>query len=88
THLSAQQIGVLLGTAGVAGIAGSPLAGRLASRFPVRPLLIGCHLLRLVTLSLVLLCTRFEALLVVVAVTYLGDRAAKTLEMLFATRAA
>ncbi|MGW1124799.1 MFS transporter [Streptomyces sp. NPDC002526] len=88
THLSAQQIGVLLGTAGVAGIAGSPLAGRLASRFPVRPLLIGCHLLRLVTLTLVLLCTRFEALLVVVAVTYLGDRAAKTLEMLFATRAA
>ncbi|MFC8537107.1 MFS transporter [Streptomyces sp. NPDC057249] len=88
THLSAQQIGVLLGTAGVAGIAGSPLAGRLAGRFPVRPLLIGCHLLRLVTLTLVLLCTRFEALLVVVAVTYLGDRAAKTLEMLFATRAA
>ncbi|WP_242442236.1 MFS transporter [Streptomyces sp. CB02460] len=88
THLSAQQIGVLLGTAGVAGIAGSPLAGRLATRFPVRPLLIGCHLLRLVTLTLVLLCARFEALLVVVAVTYLGDRAAKTLEMLFATRAA
>ncbi|MEV5653353.1 MFS transporter [Streptomyces sp. NPDC052291] len=88
THLSAQQIGVLLGTAGVAGIAGSPLAGRLAGRFPVRPLLIGCHLLRLVALVLVLLCTRFDALLVVVAVTYLGDRAAKTLEMLFATRAA
>lgn len=88
THLSAQQIGVLLGTAGVAGIAGSPLAGRLAGRFAVRPLLIGCHLLRLVTLTLVLLCTRFDALLVVVAVTYLGDRAAKTLEMLFATRAA
>ncbi|WP_398933527.1 MFS transporter [Streptomyces sp. 130] len=88
THLGSQRIGVLLGTAGVAGIAGSPLAGRLATRFPVRPLLIGCHLLRLVTLTLVLLCTRFEALLVVVAVTYLGDRAAKTLEMLFATRAA
>ncbi|MFG3529735.1 MFS transporter [Streptomyces sp. NPDC047917] len=88
THLSAQQIGVLLGVAGVAGIAGSPLAGRLAGRFPVRPLLIGCHLLRLVTLVLVLVCTGFDALLPVVAVTYLGDRAAKTLEMLFATRAA
>lgn len=88
THLSAQQIGVLLGAAGVAGIAGSPLAGRLAGRFPVRPLLIGCHLVRLATLTLVLLCTGFEALLPVVAVTYLGDRAAKTLEMLFATRAA
>ncbi|MFD7494541.1 MFS transporter [Streptomyces sp. NPDC059832] len=88
THLSAQRIGVLLGVAGVVGIAGSPLAGRLAGRFPVRPLLIGCHLLRLVTLGLVLVCTGFDALLPVVAVTYLGDRAAKTLEMLFATRAA
>lgn len=88
THLSAQQIGVLLGVAGVAGIAGSPLAGRLAGRFPVRPLLIGCHLLRLVTLGLVLVCSGFDALLPVVAVTYLGDRAAKTLEMLFATRVA
>ncbi|MFJ1817285.1 MFS transporter [Streptomyces sp. NPDC088139] len=88
TQLSAQQIGVLLGVAGVAGIAGSPLAGRLAGRFPVRPLLIGCHLLRLVTLGLVLVCTGFDALLPVVAVTYLGDRAAKTLEMLFATRTA
>ncbi|MFJ6465717.1 MFS transporter [Streptomyces sp. NPDC091387] len=88
THLSAQQIGVLLGAAGVAGIVGSPLAGRLAGRFPLRPLLVGCHLLRLVTLALVLMCSGFEALLPVVAVTYLGDRAAKTLEMLFATRAA
>jgi hypothetical protein len=88
TQLSAQQVGVLLGVAGVAGIAGSPLAGRLAGRFPVRPLLIGCHLLRLVTLGLVLVCAGFDALLPVVAVTYLGDRAAKTLEMLFATRTA
>ncbi|MER6115692.1 MFS transporter [Streptomyces sp. NPDC001743] len=88
THLSPQQIGVLLGAAGVAGIAGSPLAGRLAGRFPVRPLLIGCHLLRLVTLILVLTCTGFAALLPVIAATSLGDRAAKTLEMLFATRAA
>ncbi|MEU6013879.1 MFS transporter [Streptomyces sp. NPDC047515] len=88
TRLSAEEIGVLLGVAGVAGIAGSPLAGRLAGRFPLRPLLIGCHLLRLVTLVLVLVCGSFEALLPVIAVTYLGDRAAKTLEMLFATRTA
>lgn len=88
THLSPQQIGVLLGAAGVAGIAGSPLAGRLAGCFPVRPLLIGCHLLRLVTLILVLTCTGFAALLPVIAATYLGDRSAKTLEMLFATRTA
>lgn len=40
------------------------------------------------TLVLVLTCTGFEALLPVIAATYLADRAAKTLEMLFATRAA
>ncbi|MDJ0384576.1 MFS transporter, partial [Streptomyces sp. G-G2] len=86
--LSAERLGLLLGVAGVAGIAGSPLAGRLAGRFPVRSLLIGAHLLRVVTLGLTVVCTRFDVLLLVVAVTYLGDRAAKTLEMLFATRVA
>ncbi|WP_405921772.1 MFS transporter [Streptomyces sp. NBC_00122] len=86
--LDAGQLGLLVGAAGVAGIAGSPLAGHLADRFPVRSLLIGCHLLRLGTLCALLLVTRFDVLLLVVAVTYLGDRAAKTLEMLFATRVA
>ncbi|THA84957.1 MFS transporter [Streptomyces sp. A0592] len=82
------QVGILLGASGVAGIAGSPLAGHLADRFPVRSLLIGAHLLRLVTLCLLLVVTDFALLLPVVAVTHLGDRAAKTLEMLFATRVA
>ncbi|WP_107047242.1 MFS transporter [Streptomyces sp. NRRL F-2664] len=86
--LDAGQVGLLLGASGVAGIAGSPLAGHLADRFPVRSLLIGAHLLRLVTLGLLLLVTDFALLLPVVAVTHLGDRAAKTLEMLFATRVA
>ncbi|MFZ3468190.1 MFS transporter [Streptomyces sp. 4.24] len=86
--LDAGRIGLLLGAAAVAGIAGSPLAGHLAGRFPVRSLLIGCHLLRLGTLGALLVVTRFDVLLPVVAVTYLGDRAAKTLEMLFATRVA
>ncbi|MFJ9939118.1 MFS transporter [Streptomyces erythrochromogenes] len=86
--LDAGQVGILLGASGVAGIAGSPLAGHLADRFPVRSLLIGAHLLRLVALCLLLLVTDFALLLPVVAVTHLGDRAAKTLEMLFATRVA
>ncbi len=88
TGLNARQLGLLLGAAGVAGIAGSPLAGRLATRLPVRSLLIACHLLRLTTLCLLLVCTGFDLLLPVVALTSLGDRAAKTLEMLFATRVA
>ncbi|GGQ32553.1 MFS transporter [Streptosporangium pseudovulgare] len=86
--LDAGRLGLLLSAAGVMGIAGSPLAGRLAGRFPVRSLLIGCHLLRIVTLCLMLVCTGFEVLLPVVAATYVADRAAKTLEMLFATRVA
>ncbi|MFC5890915.1 MFS transporter, partial [Kitasatospora aburaviensis] len=88
TRLHAREIGLLLGIAAVAGIAGSPLAGQLAERFPVRTLLIGCHLLRLGTMGLLLACDGFAALLPVMAVTCLAERAAKTLEMLFATRAA
>ncbi|GAB2730400.1 MFS transporter [Kitasatospora kifunensis] len=88
SHLDGRQVGLLLGVAAVAGIAGSPLAGRLAERLPVRWLLIGCHLLRLGTMCLLLVCESFDALLPVVALTCLGERAAKTLEMLFATRVA
>ncbi|MFJ5533792.1 MFS transporter [Streptomyces sp. NPDC093261] len=86
--LDARQVGLLLGVGAVAGIAGSPLAGRAAERFPVRGLLIGCHLLRLVTMGLLLVANSFATLLPVVTLTCLGERAAKTLEMLFATRAA
>ncbi|WP_344438399.1 MFS transporter [Kitasatospora nipponensis] len=87
-HLEARQLGLLLGAAGISGIVGSPLAGRLADRLPLRPLLIGCHLLRLGTFCLLLVCSGFAALLPVVAVTSLAERGAKTLEMLFATRLA
>ncbi|MFF1903969.1 MFS transporter [Kitasatospora sp. NPDC058218] len=87
TRLDAQQVGLLLGVAAVAGIVGSPLAGQLAERFPVRGLLIGCHLLRIGTMGLLLVCNGFAALLPVMALTCLGERGAKTLEMLFATRA-
>ena len=87
-HLTARQIGLLLGVAGLAGIAGSPLAGRLAARFPVRPLLICCHLLRLTAVGLLPFFSGFGVLIPLVAATYLGDRAAKMLEMLFAARTA
>ncbi|PWI44454.1 MFS transporter [Streptomyces sp. ICBB 8177] len=85
SQLTPRQVGLLLGVSAIAGVAGAPLAGHLASRFPARSLLVGCHLLRLVTMSLLLLCGSFATLLPVVAVTCLGDRAAKMLDMLFAT---
>ncbi|MFJ6622745.1 MFS transporter [Kitasatospora sp. NPDC091335] len=86
--MDARQLGLLLGVGAVAGIAGSPLAGRLAERVPVRLLLIGCHLLRLGAMGLLLVVDDFAALLPVVALICLAERAAKTLEMLFATRVA
>lgn len=86
--LDAGRLGLLLGVAAVAGIAGSPLAGRAAERFAVRSLLTACHLLRLATMVLLLLVDQYVLMLLLVALTCLGDRGAKTLEMLFATRAA
>ena len=88
SHLDARQIGLLLGVAGIAGIAGSPLAGWLAGRFPARGLLIASHLLRLAAVGGLLVGHGITALLPVVAVTALGERGAKMLEMLFATRVA
>lgn len=88
TGLDARQVGLLLGVAGATGIAGSPLAGRLAGRFPLRPLLLGSHLLRMAAVVLLLVCGDFGTLLPVVAVICVADRAAKTWETLFATRAA
>ncbi|MDH6139822.1 MFS family permease [Kitasatospora sp. GP30] len=87
-HLDARQVGLLLGVAAVAGIAGSPIAGRLAERQPVRRLLMASHLLRLATVALMLVAHSFGALLALVAITSLGERSAKTLEMLFATQVA
>jgi Major Facilitator Superfamily len=84
----ARRVGLLLGTAAAAGVLGSPAAGRLAARHPARTVLIGCHLLRLGTLLIILSSTAFGVLLPAVAVTLFGDRAAKMLEMLFATEVA
>lgn len=86
--LDAGRLGLLLGVAAVAGIAGSPLAGRAAERFTVRGLLTACHLLRLGTMALLLVVDQYVLMLLLVALTCLGERGAKTLEMLFATRVA
>ncbi|SEL38174.1 MFS transporter [Streptacidiphilus jiangxiensis] len=88
SHLDARQIGLLLGVAGIAGIAGSPLAGRLAGRCSARRLLIGSHLLRLAAVGGLLYGHGVAMLLPFVALTALGERGAKMLEMLFATRVA
>ena len=86
--LDAQRVGLMLGLAAVAGVFGSPVAGRLAAHVPARTVLIGAHLLRLCTLLVILSSTSFAVLLPAVAVTLFGDRAARMLEMLFAAEVA
>ena len=86
--LGAGRIGLLLGVAGLVGIAGSPLAGRLAERFGVRAVLTTCHAIRVLTLSAVPLCHGFGPLLAVTTATTVCDRASKTMEILFATQVA
>ncbi|MFF4340917.1 MFS transporter [Kitasatospora sp. NPDC001540] len=86
--LTAARVGLLLGASSVAGIAGTPLAGRLAASYGVRRVLIGCHLLRVAALTAVLGCSAFTPLLLLVALATLGDRAARAMEMLYATEVA
>ena len=87
-HLSAGQIGALLGVAGLVGIAGPPIVGALAERHPVRTILVACHLIRVLTLCAVPLCHGFAPLLAVTTATTLCDRGSKTMEIVFAGQAA
>jgi hypothetical protein len=86
--LQARQVGLLLGIAGAAAIAGPPLAGRLAARRQVRSILVGAHGVRLAAACLLLACGSFATLLPAVTVITVADRVARTMETLYATRAA
>ncbi|MGW1750822.1 MFS transporter [Streptomyces sp. NPDC002092] len=86
--LSVTQVGTLAATAGAIGIAGAPLGGRIADRFPLTRVLLTVQLLRALA-SLALLTTNDYALLLAFsAVGSLGDRAASVLTRLYATRVA
>ena len=86
--LSVAQVGTLAATAGAIGIAGAPLGGRIADRFPLTRVLLAVQLLRALA-SLALLTTNDYALLLAFsAVGSLGDRAASVLTRLYATRVA
>ncbi|MCZ4123016.1 MFS transporter [Streptomyces sp. H39-S7] len=87
-HLSAGQIGLLMGLAGAVGIAGSPVAGRLADRFPLTRLLLAVQLLRAASGLLLLVADGFWQLLPLVALGSLGERSASVLTKLYAARVA
>ncbi|MGW3288930.1 MFS transporter [Streptomyces sp. NPDC001002] len=88
SHLSIAQVGTLAASAGAIGIAGAPLGGRLADRFPITRILITVQLLRALASFALLTTHEYALLLAYSAVGSLGDRAANILTRLYATRVA
>ncbi|WP_317850469.1 MFS transporter [Streptomyces venezuelae] len=86
--LSVAEVGVLLGVSGAVGIAGAPLAGHLADRFPVTRILIGAQLQQAAALLALLTTDDFALLLLYSAVNSLADRGANVLTKLYAARIA
>ncbi|MFI9820054.1 MFS transporter [Streptomyces sp. NPDC052013] len=88
SHLTVAQVGTLVAAAAAVGIAGAPLAGRLADRLPLTRLLTVVQIVRAAA-SLALLTTDHYALLLVyTSVGSLGDRAGSVLTKLYAARVA
>jgi MFS family permease len=86
--LSVAQIGTLAATAGAIGIAGAPIGGHLADRFPLTRVLITVQLLRALASFTLLAADHYALLLACSAVGGLGDRASSVLTRLYATRIA
>ncbi|MFE9599462.1 MFS transporter [Streptomyces hokutonensis] len=88
SHLSVAQVGTLAAIAGAIGIAGAPLGGRLADRFPLTRVLTALQLLRALASFALLTTDNYVLLIAFSAVGGFGDRAANVLTKLYATRVA
>ncbi|MBD0709750.1 MFS transporter [Streptomyces sp. CBMA291] len=88
TGLGLGQIGLLVGVSGAVGIAGAPLGGRLADRFPLVRVLIATQLLRSAALLALLVTDDYPLLVLVSAAGALPDRATNVLTKLYAARVA
>ncbi|WP_329624598.1 MFS transporter [Streptomyces sp. NBC_01255] len=88
TGLGLGQVGLLIAISGAAGIAGAPLGGRLADRFPLVRVIIGAQLLRAAALLALLTTDDYALLVLLSAVGALPDRATNVLTKLYAARVA
>lgn len=86
--LSTATTGLLLGIGGAFGVAGAPLAGRIADRLPLIRVLVAVQATRAAASLLLLTGHGFWQLLPPVAVGSFGERSAAVLTKLFAARVA
>ncbi|MFJ3585788.1 MFS transporter [Streptomyces sp. NPDC090127] len=82
------QVGLLMTVSGGVGIAGSPLAGRLADRYPLVTIIVGAQLMRGAALLLLLTTDNLLLLTLYSALGALPDRAGSVLIKLYAARLA
>ncbi|WP_405538749.1 MFS transporter [Streptomyces sp. NBC_00075] len=86
--LSIAEVGTLVAAAGVIGIAGAPMGGRLADRFPLTRVLIAVQVMRALASFTLLTTDHYAVLLACTAVGGFGDRASSVITKLYATRVA
>ncbi|MEU8622850.1 MFS transporter [Streptomyces sp. NPDC048623] len=82
------QVGLLMTVSGGVGIAGAPLAGRLADRYPLVRVIAGTQLMRGAALLALLTTDNFLLLTLYSALGALPDRAGSVLIKLYAARLA
>ncbi|KUJ65527.1 transporter [Streptomyces albus subsp. albus] len=86
--LSPARIGLLLAVSGAIGVAGPPVAGHLADRVRLRPLMTSVQTVRAAAALALLTTTDLSLLCAIAAAGSLADRASSVLTKLYATRMA